>query len=110
METQTNWTKKEFQAYLLIYCMHADWDEKDAEKSFIRERVGSAIYDKAHQEFNMDSDYERASKIQASFHALNYGAEEKEVLLSEIKEIFGTDGNFDAVEKSIEVMLGKLLK
>jgi hypothetical protein len=105
----TNWTKKEFLAYLLIYCMKADFVEHDSEIDFIRHEVGDDAYLKCKEEIDGDSDYTRIQKIQDSFTKLNFNAREKAELLEEINLLFDSDGRRDILEHNLFLGLNKLL-
>lgn len=103
------WNKEEFLAYLLIYCMHIDSEELDSEKDFIRSRVGNELYDRAYECFSTNNDYQSLTKIQESYKTLNFNSDDKAQLISEIEQVFGSDGKFHAFERSVGVALNRIL-
>lgn len=109
-DVQTNWTKKEFLAYLLIYCMQVDAVEQESEIAFIRNKVGDEVYNEIYKEFSVDKDYTSISKIQNAFKELNFDVQEKGQIITDIKEIFKIDGSFDMIEKGVMSVLNRILK
>jgi Fe-S cluster biosynthesis and repair protein YggX len=106
----TNWSDKEFKAYLLLYCAYADMFEHKEEKQLIKEKVGKGIYKKVHEEFDDDNDFTRIQKIQAAAKRLNYSEEQIDLLIDETKEIFLSDGKFHHMEQHLHRQLKRLLK
>ncbi len=102
----TNWNKKEFKAYVLLYCSQADFKETDAESGLIIDKVGKDNFSHIHLEIDQDNDYVRIQKIISTAHRLGY---KHDLLLKEIKEVFFADGDFAQVEKAIFIMLKKVL-
>ena len=103
-----NWTKKELQAYILIWCANADYMEDEEEKELILSKVDQNTSDKLHREFNKDNDYQRIEKINAALEALNYSKSGRNEIISEMKEMFEADGTFDSVEQSLLVGLKRI--
>jgi tRNA G10 N-methylase Trm11 len=104
-----NWTKKELEIYLLIYCANANFSESKDEKRFIKSKSGSEEYLKMHREFEKDNDYMSIQKIQNGVENLNYSQAEKDQLFAEIKEMFIADGDTDILEANIFRGLSHLL-
>ncbi len=102
----TTWNKKEFKAYVLLYCSQADFEESNAERGMIVDKVGKDNYNHIYQELDQDNDYTRIQKIMAASKRLNYN---HETLIADMKEVFFADGDFDAVEKGIFLMLKRVL-
>lgn len=102
----TNWDKKEFKAYVLLYCSQADFEESNTERGLIVDKVGKANYNHIYEELDKDNDYTRIQKIMAAASRLNY---DQESLLKDMKEVFFADGDFDAVEKGVFLMLKRVL-
>lgn len=103
---ETNWDKNEFTAYVLLYCSQADFEETNSERGLIVEKVGKESYNHIHEELEKDNDYTRIQKIMAGAKRLNY---DHEKLVGEMKEVFFADGDFDAVEKGVFLMLKRVL-
>ena len=105
----TNWSREEFQAYLYIYCMNADYKETKEELEIISLKSHHEIYKKMHTEFEKDNDYASIQKIKESFHHLNYKKEEIDGLFDEIKELFLSDGKYEILERNLMKGLKRLL-
>ena len=107
--TKTNWTKDEFTAYLLVYCMECDCHEEESEIEYIKGKVGNEIYKKAYAEFEKDNDYQSLNKIQSGFEDMHFSNKEKDEILREIHELFEVDGYFHIIERGVEFTLKRLL-
>lgn len=103
------WSRDEYLAYLLIFCMKADFHEEDSEVEFIQSKVGQDVYKYILKEFRRDNDYHRVQKIQMGFEDLGFTDSEKEEIIREIQELFESDGQFDIVEMSNFLTLKRLL-
>ncbi|MGB0881093.1 MAG: hypothetical protein ACPGTO_11060 [Polaribacter sp.] len=106
----TNWSKQEFQTYLYIYCMNADYKETKEELEMISLKSDDEIYKRMHAEFEKDNDYASIQKINESFQHLNYKKEEVDRLFDEIKKLFLSDGKYEILERNLMKGLKKLLK
>lgn len=104
-ETLTNWTRKEFKLYLLLYCSHANLEEKNEEIELIKAKVDTDTYGKIHKEFEKDNDYQSIQKIIYNLAKFNYTEEEKHKLLEDIKDVFYSDGEFDLMEQNLLLSL-----
>lgn len=109
-EYQTDWSRDELKAYVLLYCAHADFVESTAEKKLIIDKVGKEKYEAIHKEFDKDNDYQSIQKIQATLDRFDYSKEEIDELFAEIKEIFLADGQYETLERNIEMVLQHLFK
>jgi len=96
-----NWTRKELEAYLLIYCANADFVEHEEEVDFIKLKVEEQVYKKMHKIFNKDNDYQSLQKIQIVLQELSFSEEEKQQLLSEIQKLFVLDDHFTINEYNL---------
>lgn len=109
-EFTTNWSREELKAYILLYCAYADFIETEAEKEYIKAKVGEDKYQKIHKEFDQDNDYQRIQKIQATVARFDYSKNEVDRLFENIKKMFLTDGPVDILEENIYRGLQHLLK
>lgn len=109
-EIETNWTKEELKAYILMYCAQANFIETKPEKDYIKEKVGVEKYKQVHKEFDKDNDYQRIQKIEHTVERYNYGKHEIERLFEDIKRLFLSDGSIDTLEENIFRGLHHLLK
>jgi hypothetical protein len=109
-EFETNWTRQELKAYILIYCANADFNESKEETDLITEKIPQADFDHIHDEFDKDNDYQSIQKIQAALKKYDYTKDELEVLLGRIKELFLADGNYDVLEQNLYRGLHRILE
>ena len=100
-DAKTNWTKEELRIYILIYCANADFSESKIETDFIKSHIQNNNFDKIHQEFENDNDYQSLQKIQSSVKAHGYTNDDLNNLLAEIKTLFLTDNKFDVLEQNV---------
>jgi len=105
---KTNWNRDYLKGYLLLYCANADLNLTEQEMGFIRSKVRNLDLDNVKEEFENDSDYESLEKIQSAYRELGYSVEDRDNLLSEIKDLFNHDGEFDQVENYIQHSLERL--
>jgi len=103
---ETTWNKKEFKAYVLLYCSQADFEESNSERGLIVKKVGKENYNHIHEELEQDNDYARIQKIIAAAKRLNYNHEQ---MIKDMKAVFFADGDFDAVEEAMFLMLKRVL-
>lgn len=106
----TLWTREELKAYILLYCAYANFVETEAEKEYIKSKVGEEKYKKIHKEFDQDNDYQRIQKIQATVERFDYSKNEIDRLFENIKKMFLEDGEIDILEENIYRGLQHLLK
>lgn len=108
-ETPSSWSENEFKAYLLLYCAHADFIEKEEEKELIKSKVSDQTYEKIYKEFDADGDFQRTQKITNHITSKNLSEKQIEELINEINAIFASDGDYSALEKSIFYGLKRIL-
>lgn len=109
-EIKTDWSKAEFKAYFLLYAAHADQIETPQERDFILAKVDSKIYDRIHQEFDQDNDYQSIQKLLYTAEKYNYSKDDLESLMEDIKRLFLTDGEFTSYEQNLLVTLKMLFR
>lgn len=105
-----NWTKDEFIAYILLYAAHSDFKEDNHERNVIISKVDMQTFQKVHDEFSEDNDFQSIQKILASLDHHNYNKEILDALLADIKGLFFSDGDFDIKEHSMLLFLKRILK
>ena len=105
---KVSWTKDEFNAYILIYAAQTNFIETDEEKDFIESRIDKTIIDKIHKEIKKDNDYQKIQKIMAYVDQNQYGKDDLDKILSEIKDMYLCDGDFDSTEQAIYYSLKKI--
>ena len=109
-EYNTSWSKPQLKAYILLYCAHADFTESKEEKALILSKISGGSYGNIHQEFDADNDYQSIQKILSSLSRLGYSSENIEQLITEIRALFFSDGEFNILEKNLMMGLSRLLR
>ena len=104
-----NWTKDELVAYILLFAAHSDFKESNHERNVIISKVDMATFQKIHDEFDTDNDYQSIQKIMASLKLHNYSKEDTQQLFADIKALFFADGDFDITEQNMMLFLKKIL-
>ena len=67
-------------------------------------------FQKIHDEFDKDNDYQSIQKIMNGLKAHNYTQMDIDLLLADIKSLFFADGNFNVSERTMYKLLKKLLQ
>ena len=106
----TEWTRQEFKAYLLLYAAQSNYFESEEETDFIKEVVSGDEYKKIHREIDRDNDYQRIQKILANIERFNYSKEEIHVLVEDIQKLFLADGEIDLLESNFFHALKRLIE
>ena len=104
-----DWTKKEFEAYVLLYTAHCNHIEDIAEQNYIRTKVGETIFHRIHTEVVVDSDQVNLNKIQRFISENQFSQEEKETLLRNIKQVLFADDSVDFFEQETFSILKKMI-
>jgi hypothetical protein len=105
----SNWTKEELVAYVLLYTANSDLNIENHEKNVIISKVDMKTFSKVHEEFDKDNDYQSLQKIIKGLEAHNYSKDDLEGLFVDIKKLFLSDGSFDVMEQSMLAYLKKIL-
>lgn len=105
----SNWTKEELVAYVLLYTANSDLNIENHEKNVIISKVDMKTFSKVHEEFDKDNDYQSLQKIIKGLEAHNYSKDDLEELFVDIKKLFLSDGSFDVMEQSMLAYLKKIL-
>ncbi|WP_452230082.1 sulfurtransferase [Lacinutrix sp. MEBiC02404] len=108
-ENTMHWTKNELVAYTLLYAANSNFEEDNKERNLIIEKVDMQTFQKIHDEFDADNDYQSIEKIQAGLKEHHFTGEAIDTLLAEIKRMFFADGEFDVYERTMYRSLSKLL-
>lgn len=106
----TNWTKEELVAYILLYTANSDLNIENHEKNVIISKVDMETFSKIHDEFNKDNDYQGLQKIINGLQHHNYSNEDLKNLFADIKTLFLSDGDYDIMEQSMFAYLKKILQ
>lgn len=106
---EIDWTKKEFEAYVLLYAAHCNHIEDKNEQDYILSRVDEQTFHRIHTEVVVDSDEVNLNKIQQYLSENKFTQEEKEALIRDIKNVFFADGSVDFLEKKVFTILKKII-
>ncbi len=109
METTSDWTQDEFKAYVLLYAANSHHIENRQERNYILSKINKDSYQKVHDEFDKDNDFQSIQKIIACIERFEYSKNEIEHLTAEIMELFLADDELDAVEQAVFTMLKRVL-
>lgn len=104
-----DWTKKEFEAYVLLYAAHCNFFESEEEENYILTKVDKNTFHKIHTEVIVDSDEDNLNKIQQYLSENKFSQTEKEDLIRDIKNVFFADGSVDVIEKKVFSILKKII-
>ena len=107
---QTDWTKDEMVAYILLYAAHSDFKENNHERNIIISKVDMQTFQSIHDEFDLDNDYQSIQKIMNALSTHNYSKDDINLLLIEIKTLFFSDGDYNINEQNLLLYLKKLMK
>ncbi|MCK5401823.1 MAG: hypothetical protein KAJ28_09340 [Flavobacteriaceae bacterium] len=105
-----NWTKDELVAYIMLYMANTDFVESNAEKNIIISIVDMQTFQRIHDEFDKDNDYQSLQKIINGLKQHNYSKDDLESLFVDIKLLFLSDGDYDNLEHNMFLYLKKILK
>ena len=104
-----NWTKREFETYVLLYAAHCNFIEEKQESDYILSKVDEQTFNKIHTEVVIDNETENIHKIQEYLKENDYSEEDKESLIRDIKNVFFADGSVDVLERKVFSILKKIL-
>lgn len=105
-----DWTKNELIAYILLFAAHSDFNESNEERNTIISKVNMKTFQKIHDEFNEDNDYQCIEKIQKGLEHYNFTSKQIDALLLEIKQMFQADHDYNILERNMMLFLKKILK
>lgn len=104
----TDWDKKEFKAYLLLYAARANYFESEEEKDKIVSMVDYDTYHRIHKEIEHDNDYQSIQKILKNIEKFNYSKESLDHLIDDIQAVFDAKGEHNVLEDNMLLALKKL--
>lgn len=105
----TNWTKQELVAYILLFVAHSDLKETKKEHEYILSRVNQDTYNHIKEEFDADNDYQSITKIVDAVNTEPTYSSNPDELFADIKLMAFADGNMDQMEYAIYNSLKKIL-
>ena len=105
-----DWTKREFEVYVLLYAAHCNHIETTEERDYILSKVDEETFNKIHTEIVVESDKENVDKIQQYLRENKFLQEDKNALIKDIKNVFFADGTVDVLERKVFKLLQKILR
>lgn len=105
-----DWTRDELVAYILLFAANSDFKENNHERNVIISKVDMNTFQDIHDEFDNDNDYQGIKKIMTSLEQHNYGKEDIDILMEDIKVLFFSDGEFDITERNMLKCLNRLFQ
>lgn len=110
METNhLNWSKNEFQTYLLLYCASADISQTAEELHYIKDHIAKSDFKTIHNVFNNDTDNQSLTRIEQYVKEYNYSSEDIQSTMKEVKELFKIDGDYSLMEKHLFNIIKSIL-
>ncbi|WGD34483.1 sulfurtransferase [Olleya sp. YS] len=110
MDKPNTWTKDELLAYILLFVAHSDLDETRKEKDYILSRVDKKVYQRVHEQFDQDNDYQSIQNIIEGVKTHDYYRNDLADLFADIKLMAFADGEMDIMENMAYNLLKKILK
>ncbi len=107
---KSKWTREELVAYILLFAAQSDFVEHNKERNVIISKVDMKTFQKIHNEFDTDNDYQSIEKITSALKQHNYNTNDFNVLFADIKALFFSDGVFNVNEQNMLRFLEKLFK
>ncbi|MGB0431991.1 MAG: hypothetical protein ACPGLV_16070 [Bacteroidia bacterium] len=108
MDTST-WNHDDYKAFAMIYAAYVDGTINEDERELIIHEVGGDRAKKINKEGKKLSDYQCLQVLEREREKFYAGTEGKSQLLSELEEMFKTDGEFSQFEKVVLHNLERLL-
>lgn len=105
-----DWSKKEFEAYVLLYAAQCNLIETEEERAYILSKVDEETFNRIHNLIVFEKDEDSIARIKEYLFLNKYSIAEKRALINDIKEVFFADGTVDKMEKNIFAILQKTLK
>lgn len=105
-----DWTRDELVAYIMLFAANSDFKEDNKERNVIISKIDMDTFQEIHDEFDSDNDYQSIKKIMTSLEQHNYDKDDVEILLSDIKTLFFSDGEFNVNERNMLKSLKRLFK
>ena len=106
---QSHWSKEELVAYILLYTAHSNFEEANTEKNVIISKVDMQTFQRVHDEFDNDNDYQSLQKIIQGIEEHQYSSKDLQSLFTDIKMLFLSDGEYDILERNMFLFLKKIL-
>lgn len=103
------WSKEELIAYILLFAAHSNFEEANKERNVILSKVDMNTFQRIHDEFDKDNDYQSLQKIQEGLQRHDYSTKDLDDLFNDIKIMFYADGDYDVLEQNMFLYLKKII-
>tara|TARA_Y100000588_G_C13455494_1_gene585982 strand:+ start:208 stop:546 length:339 start_codon:yes stop_codon:yes gene_type:complete len=110
MSTESQLSKDEFKAFLLIYAAQTNFIETNEEIEFIESRFPADIIKSVRKIIKPLNDFQKVEIIRNQIKSENYTQDELDSILEEIKGLYQADTKYDTLEKTMFSMLEKYLR
>ncbi len=107
--TNSAWTKKELETYILLLCANADDNEAKDELDMIKRNADGSTFKKIYTEFSLDAEEERLEKINRTVQRFNYSHMELIALRKEMEAIYFVDGKYGMMERNLDRILDSII-
>jgi len=107
---ELNWTKREFEVYVLLYAVQCNHLETQEERDYILSKVDEETFNKMHTEITIENEAMNIKKIKHFLAFHEYTDEDKKSLIKDIKQVFFADGTVDLLEKNIFAFLKEIIE
>lgn len=110
MISAKDWSRDEFKAYVLIHASQMDLNISNEELEWLEEKFGVELVMRVLRDMNGDNDFQRMEKINTYVATHELTAEDVNVLLAELKDVFAADGKYDPMEQALLLFFKKIVK
>lgn len=108
IKSPKNWSKKEFQAFVMLMAASANLEIDPAERKMIKKKAGDSFHD-VKQAFKTRNDAERIDAVLEAKDEHLKTPEDHEKLKKLVHEVFEADEDFSMIERGFESILKRLL-
>lgn len=104
-----DWDFEEFAAFLLIHAGYADLELTEDERVKIKSRISSEAFERIHAQYLLYDDGEILQIILKNKEKHYPTSEKKQELLSRMRSLFESDGDYSKLEHSMMQFYERLL-
>lgn len=105
----TNWTDKDFLAFLMVYASKADTQTTEEEILWIKNKCKISSFEHILGLYNAQSEYQNIQTIQ-QLREKHYPGDAGKIQLKEyLADFFQSDGEFSLLEQNVMRALSRLL-
>lgn len=105
----SNWTDKDFLAFLMIYASKADTQTTEDEILWIKKKCQVSSFEHILGLYNSQSEFQNIQSIEELREKYYPGEEGKSKLMAFLNEFFQSDGEYSLLEQNVMRILSRLL-